>query len=1240
MNPDVTAPALERLDSEQIDHLLEAIAGYERAMRTRGLDYLGRGRVGPIAMAPGLFGAQVRGTQVYTCWWRYDDFDWQGECSCPVTFECKHLYAVAAALLQPIRETAPFAMRGLLPRERVRWARLGLPELDGLAEVDEDTDDDGPPSYRRVPLPPDDELRRRGLALIRDGVTHTKRHDGFGLLLAGLRDQLALDGQVESDEALREQDPDLRVWRVLQAITRCITEPLPADLQQVLDDPRLTARIREASARDVRVRLRKWMAAPVANARSLRFLLRVTPGQNGAANAALEARLTSARLRDARRDDAQLVQLLNEANRDGSALDPRSVQVLRAYLGTTAAWTPWRPPTALDTAKLRAVLEASSGSDALVWDPACDATLASRHALPLAAPIQMSGAILRVAPTLVARADQRELTLALAWPDGTTRPVSDALLLLADASAAGPALAVVDGQVHLVLDLPPDAIMEGFRQAGSIALDAAEDAPLVRSLAARFESVERAVRAQAKVYRAEPVFVMALDERDQLRVRLFATTRAGVWQPFEPPANDERVFELCGPGDWRVSDGGTHEAGSGSEPTPLWFEELSRDDVAPAERWLALTGAEPSERFVNGETPRGFWLPMYGPALDRLASALKDKPTHARWFATPELQRVLAAPVTVSAKVSTRPSGVDLLAIAAEWEADGAALSAADMESLRSSRSALVKLSSGWVVRSEDDQIAQLETALADLGVEAGAGETAVTMWQLAQASPGTWDLLAGEAAAPELRAAVEHLRAEVAAFKGIPKQPVPRGFKGKLRPYQREGVDFLAWTSALGMGAVLADDMGLGKTVQTLVWLLHLRQHDPSLGPALVVAPASVMHNWRREAERFAPGLRVAVLESGSARRDLLANANAHDLLVTNYALLRRDIETWREIELGAAVLDEAQNIKNPVAAISQAARELRARHRLALTGTPLENRALDLWSIMAFVNPGLLGTQKQFRSRYERADAPPFVRRLLAARVRPVFMRRLKSEVARDLPERIEERLDCDLQPLQRKLYLAEVREARDMIAAMSMDAQGLQRGQIAILAKLTRLRQICCHPALTGASDATGSGKFDAFWELIEALHDQGEKVLVFSQFVQCLERLRAGLIHRGISNHMLTGASRKRDELVAAFQDEPGPGVFLISLKAGGTGLNLTSARNVVLFDPWWNPAVEAQAIDRAHRIGQTRTVIAHRLIARGTIEERILELQAKKADLADAILGEGGAGQALSREDLDYLLAPQ
>jgi SNF2 family DNA or RNA helicase len=526
--------------------------------------------------------------------------------------------------------------------------------------------------------------------------------------------------------------------------------------------------------------------------------------------------------------------------------------------------------------------------------------------------------------------------------------------------------------------------------------------------------------------------------------------------------------------------------------------------------------------------------------------------------------------------------------------------------------------------------------AMADLGVD-GLSATAQRLG-LEQVAHLDDEGLKRFADSPHARALRENLR----NFKGIPETALPADVHAEMRPYQKEGFDFLCHLTQMKLGGILADDMGLGKTLQTLAWLAWLRsRHGHHPRPALVICPASVLQNWRREASRFAPQLKVLVLESGAARHNLRKQIPQHDLIVTNYALLRRDLEQLQKFAFSALILDEAQFIKNPGAQVTQSVKQMKSEHRLALTGTPLENRLLDLWSIVDFVQPGYLGTQERFLEVYEprgieNADsAQRIARRRLSSRLRPLMLRRLKKHVAKDLPDRIEQRRDCQLGEEQRKLYLAELRRSRDQIM-QAVAEKGLNKSKMHVLAALTRLRQICCHPKLVG-NDST-SGKTETLFELLDSLMAEGQKVLVFSQFVQMLELLEKECRERQISTHILTGQTRDRQQAVQAFQEDSNAAVFLLSLRAAGTGLNLTTASYVVLYDPWWNPAVEAQAIDRSHRIGQTRTVNAYRLISPGTVEEKIWELQQSKAQTIADVLGEEGFARSLSTADLEYLFA--
>jgi SNF2 family DNA or RNA helicase len=483
------------------------------------------------------------------------------------------------------------------------------------------------------------------------------------------------------------------------------------------------------------------------------------------------------------------------------------------------------------------------------------------------------------------------------------------------------------------------------------------------------------------------------------------------------------------------------------------------------------------------------------------------------------------------------------------------------------------------------------------------------------------------------------------------------------LRPYQVEGFHFLAYLSANRFGGVLADDMGLGKTLQTLAWLLWLREqeqssahasrltpHEPAASsaaapadpsavpaplPSLVVCPKSVTDNWQAEALRFAPSLRVRIW-SGEDLQGFSQALESADLHVLNYSQLRSLSERLAAVRWLAVVLDEGQYIKNPNSQTAQVARALRAGHRLVLTGTPIENRLLDLWSLMAFAMPGVLGSRAQFARLFDAKD-DPYARRRLSARVRPFVLRRTKGQVATDLPERTEEDLFCEIEGEQKALYRAELKRAQQLLLGINTQKE-LAQQQFHLLTSLLRLRQICCHPRLVKPDSTVPGAKVEALLEQLEPLMEEGQKVLVFSQFVELLDLLKPLLEARQWPHFYLAGQTENRGALVKDFQQAEGPAVFLISLKAGGFGLNLTAASYVVLFDPWWNPAVEAQAIDRTHRIGQTNKVIAYRLLIKNSIEGKIRALQKQKKALAEDVLGEAKFSQSLTLEDLRFLFA--
>ncbi|MBC7226518.1 MAG: SNF2 helicase associated domain-containing protein [Thermoflexales bacterium] len=493
---------------------------------------------------------------------------------------------------------------------------------------------------------------------------------------------------------------------------------------------------------------------------------------------------------------------------------------------------------------------------------------------------------------------------------------------------------------------------------------------------------------------------------------------------------------------------------------------------------------------------------------------------------------------------------------------------------------------------------------------------------------------------AAEVQAATDfHQRREqLRAFERITPQPLPQGFQGELRPYQKAGVDWLHFLHEYRFGGILADDMGLGKTVQALVFLQSLKERGEAERASLLVVPRSLLVNWQREAARFTPGLRVLEF-MGAGRRKDPSIFDEYDIVLTTYGTMLRDIEFLRSYRFHYAILDESQAIKNPLAKTARAARLLNADHRLVMTGTPVENNTFELWSQFAFVNPGLLGNLESFKENFANPiesrrdeEAASTLRKL----VYPFILRRTKAQVAPELPPRTERILFVELEPAQRKLY-TRVRDRYRAELLRLIATNGMDDARMKILEGLLRLRQVCIHPALVEPTYRGEPAKFELLFETLETLRSEGHKVLVYSQFVEVLKRVRAGLEERGIPYAYLDGQTRDRQGQVDRFQSDPCVPFFLLSLKAGGVGLNLTAADYVIHLDPWWNPAVEMQAADRAHRIGQEKPVFIYKLIARDTVEEKMLQLQEKKRGLVEQlIVTEESFFKSLTREDVEVL----
>jgi SNF2 family DNA or RNA helicase len=598
---------------------------------------------------------------------------------------------------------------------------------------------------------------------------------------------------------------------------------------------------------------------------------------------------------------------------------------------------------------------------------------------------------------------------------------------------------------------------------------------------------------------------------------------------------------------------------------------------------------------------------------------------------------------------------------------DGERFSAADIQRLLQSGQSSTRLRNGSVAILPADTLEDLQAVLRDCDPS--------------QVRPGVYRMQ--KAQAGYLESSIEHWNVSLApswqdwkSRQGALVRPTDISLapelESALRGYQKEGVRWLHFLAANQFGGILADEMGLGKTLQALAFLSSLSDKKSGSAPALVVCPTSLVENWRREAARFTPGLKVLTID-GPDRAARFGQLEEVDLAITSYALLRRDIDRYRPRAFSAVILDEAHHIKNPDSQVAQAACSLRSNHRFVLTGTPMENSVRDLWSIMHFALPGYLGSRQDFRERYEqplsRGSGAEEVRERLSRRLRPILLRRRKQEVAKELPERIEQTSFCDLTPAQAEVYRRILEQSRQKLDSARRQSNKGQ-GRMLVLTALLRLRQVCCDLRLLGLpADAlpanvpppeteeddsassppssfilhpsSFSGKLGLLDELLEEVREGGHRVLIFSQFVSMLKLLAAHLDAAKTPYSYLDGSTKPADRAaqVDRFQTDESVTAFLISVKAGGTGLNLTGADTVIHFDPWWNPAVEAQATDRAHRIGQTRVVTAYRLIARGTVEEKIFALQQRKRELTASLVERDDEPlmDALSFDEIESLL---
>ena len=590
-----------------------------------------------------------------------------------------------------------------------------------------------------------------------------------------------------------------------------------------------------------------------------------------------------------------------------------------------------------------------------------------------------------------------------------------------------------------------------------------------------------------------------------------------------------------------------------------------------------------------------------------------------------------SAPTVTLAVTDPRDGAGDWFSLDVQVAIDGETVDFAELFAALARGDTHLVLDRGTWFSLDRPELDQLRAVIAEATLLAGDG----TGLRLRVEHAGLWEDLMALGVVAEQSSAWRQAVTGLLDVAGVPEVPVPEGLTATLRGYQLLGYRWLTFLWQARVGGILADDMGLGKTVQLLASILRVRAEEPDSPPVLVVAPTSVGPTWADQARMFAPGLRLELVERTSAKRaEPLSEMRARaDIIVTSYTLLRLDEEEYGAEPWGAVVFDEAQFVKNRQAATYRAARRLRARVKFAVTGTPMENNLMDLWSMLSIATPGLFPNPDAFTATYRQpieADGAPEVLARLRRRVRPVLLRRTKEEVATELPPKQEQVLSIPLSPAHRRLYDRHLAAVRKQVLGLVGD---LDHNRIAVLASLTRLRQLSLSPALVEAGQPPVSAKIDALVEMLGDMMAEGHRALVFSQFTSFLALVKSRLDAEKISYVYLDGRTRNREQRIDSFKNGTDP-VFLISLKAGGFGLNLTEADYVFVLDPWWNPAVENQAIDRAHRIGQESTVMVYRLVSEDTIEEKVVALQERKRQLFDSVVGEAASLSApLSADDI-------
>jgi superfamily II DNA or RNA helicase len=1173
---------LALLNSTHVSALQRALQRFDGKTMQRGQRYFANRNVREVSVTDGLIQGVVEGTETYDTTWAYEDGSWESSCTCPVEHFCKHAFAVALAALATM-DGEPVQVRG---------AKKQKPK--GTSFKDEIAGKIG----RRLSIQDKaiaDRIERLHREIVRERRTYLYSTD---LDRLGLRIRISKNSwehiKVMEGWWISPPDSPLAFWQFLAFFLEESQKEIPGFLRPLTDTSIVVQRVRELGRKKEVEKWEKifqWVAEP----------------EEPAPRRPIRVRLIMPKIHweeefapgDWRRVVAHEVRAMAEAR----VPHPDTASMLLLIYARREGGYGYRSNYALqmDREEDARFLNAVLGNE----------LTRARVVLADGTPLEFTGERLRWEFRPSERDPSHEMEARLVAP-GIQAP--DRFGILPGILPGATPLALVQGRVYFA---PPPLPRAGNGYAPAfIPTEALRSSPTaVAKLKKAGAILPSTLEAEFETVSLVPCFVFEVSQNfysEQLQVRLLARF---------PAYGIEKIWNGRGGWTFTEADSGMRYDGAGRA---LVFDTSASDVLKPTLELLQLS--------VDHS---GVWYRAIDKRFsDEFSIWAQALPSGIEILASPELRAFFEPPrkVGLEFEIEEREDSPDWFDMQARLEGADVDLTPEEVAALLKAQGGFVRLKSGMWARIEARlgaaELETLETLGLTLDTALSAESHRYHALQLASVEMGSM----------ARNDRLEPIRRRAEKIRSIAPPAPPRALAGTLRQYQKEGFHFLAFLAANGFGGILADDMGLGKTIQSLAWLLWLKakvKTKKSPFRVLVVCPKSVTHNWVAEATRFAPSLTVAIFASG------MSVPERAGLVVANYTQLRLHAAWFCEHSWDAVILDEGQNIKNPGSKTAKTARELKAAQRLILTGTPIENRALDLWSLFAFAQPGLLGSQASFKRLYETRSNEGQALAMLQSRVRHFLLRRTKAQVAPELPPRTEEELLCDLDGEQSLLYRAELKKTQGLLLGVETK-RAFDQARFNILQSLLRLRQICCDPRLLAGKNEPGkyetSAKMEALFGQLRPLVAEGHKVLVFSQFVEMLRLISVELDRETIPHLMLTGQTQNRQELVETFQSDQKISVFLLSLKAAGSGLNLTAASYVILYDPWWNPAVEAQAIDRTHRIGQSKPVIAYRLIARNTIEEKIRALQTRKSAVASAIVQEESLAKVLDLESLQFLLA--